>query len=76
MHPPRALRLAQAMLLVLWLLGAAGAALAQTRVPELKPAPDLSLLSGRPLTRVEVVVQGTRWLGRRPSVRAAVGQLL
>ncbi len=76
MHPPRALRLAQAMLLVLWLLGAAGTALAQTRVPELKPAPDLSLLSGRPLTRVEVVVQGKRWLGRRPSVRAEVGQVL
>jgi outer membrane protein insertion porin family len=76
MHPPRALRLAQAMALVLWLLGAAGNALAQARVPELNPAPDLSQLSGRPLTRVEIVVQGSRWLGRPPTVRAEVGQLL
>jgi outer membrane protein insertion porin family len=76
MHPPRALRLAQAIALVLWLLATAGNALAQARVPELKPAPDLSLLSGRPLTHVEVVVQGSRWLGRRPAVRAEVGQLL
>jgi outer membrane protein assembly factor BamA len=64
------------MALVLWLLGTAGNALAQARVPELKPAPDLSLLSGRPLTRVEVVVQGSRWRGRRPAVPAEVGQLL
>lgn len=75
MHPPRALRVAQAMALVLWLLGAA-TALGQVRVPELRPAPDLSALSGRPLTRVEVQVRGSRWLGERPSVRAFAGQLL
>ena len=75
MHPPRALRVAQAMALVLWLLGAA-TALGQVRVPELRPAPDLSALSGRPLTRVEVAVQGKRWRGERPSVRAEAGQLL
>lgn len=76
MHPPRALRLAQAMALVLWLLGGAENALGQARVPELHPAPDLSVLSGRPLTRVEIVVRGSRWLGERPSVRAVAGQLL
>ncbi|MES1185795.1 MAG: POTRA domain-containing protein, partial [Myxococcales bacterium] len=76
MHPPRALRLAQAMALVLWLLGVAGTALGQARVPELHPAPDLSAFSGRSLTRVEVVVQGSRWRGMRPSVRAEAGQLL
>jgi outer membrane protein assembly factor BamA len=63
------------MALVLWLLGAA-TALGQVRVPELRPAPDLSALSGRPLTRVEVRVRGSRWLGERPSVRAFAGQLL
>jgi outer membrane protein insertion porin family len=76
MHPPRALRVAQAMALVLWLLGAAGAALAQARVPALQPAPNLSAYSGHPLTRVEVVVRGVRWRGTPPSVRAEVGQLL
>ncbi|HEX2876704.1 MAG TPA: POTRA domain-containing protein [Polyangiaceae bacterium] len=75
MHPPRALRVAQAMALALWLLGAA-TALGQVRVPELRPPPDLSALSGRPLTRVEVQVRGSRWLGERPSVRAVAGQLL
>lgn len=75
MHPPRALRVAQAMALVLWLLGAA-TALGQARVPELRPAPDLSALAGRPLKRVEVLVRGTRWRGERPSVRAEAGQLL
>ena len=76
MHPPRALRLAQAMALVLWLFGVAGSALAQERVPELHKAPDLSAVSGRPLTRVQVVVQGTRWRGTPPTVRAEVGQVL
>jgi outer membrane protein insertion porin family len=76
MHPPRALRVAQAMALVLWLLAVAGDALGQARVPQLHPAPDLSGFSGRSLTRVEVVVQGARWRGARPSVRAEAGQLL
>lgn len=76
MHPPRALRLAQAMALVLWLFGVASSALGQTRVPELHKAPDLSNFSGRPLKRVEVVVQGKRWRGTPPSVRAEVGQVL
>jgi outer membrane protein insertion porin family len=76
MQAPRALRLAQAMLLVFSLLSAAAVAFGQARVPELHPAPDLTALANRPLTRVEVVVTGTRWLGQPPSVRAEVGQVL
>jgi outer membrane protein insertion porin family len=76
MHPLRALRQVLAMALVLSLLAVAGAALGQARIPELHPAPDLSPWSGRPLTRVEVVVKGARWRGVRPSVRAEAGQLL
>jgi outer membrane protein assembly factor BamA len=64
------------MALVLWLVCWASSALGQARVPELHPAPDLSGLSGRPLSRVEVVVQGTRWRGVPPSVGAVAGQVL
>src|SRR5258705_9152033 len=76
MHVPRALRQALGLALVLWRLGMAQLALGQAKVPKLHPAPDLSKVIGRPLTRVEVVVSGSRWLGVRPSVRAEVGQIL
>ena len=72
----RALRLALAAALVLSLLCAATVAFGQARIPKLHPAPDLSALANRPLTHVDVVVTGTRWLGARPSVRAEVGQVL
>jgi outer membrane protein assembly factor BamA len=75
MQPSRELRLLRA-LAISWCLLWATAAFAQTRVPELRPAPDLSALSGRVLTRVEVVVDGTRWRGAQPQVRAVPGQVL
>ncbi len=71
---PGRLVLAVVLALLCWLESAA--AFAQLRVPKLEPAPDLSGLAGRPLTRVEVVVAGSRWQGQRPSVRAEPGQLL
>lgn len=75
MQPSRELRLLRALALLLCLLGATPAG-AQTRAPELRPAPDLSALSGRVLTRVEVVVEGSRWRGAPPTVRAVAGQVL
>ena len=76
MHAGRALRLLQAVALALALLGQGPCALAQAKVPELHPAPELSALAGRPLTRVEVVLAGSRWLDERSAVRAEVGQVL
>ena len=76
MQALRALRLCQAVALALALLALAPLALGQARIPELHPAPDLSALAGRPLTRVEVALVGSRWLGDRPAVRAEVGQVL
>jgi outer membrane protein assembly factor BamA len=58
------------------LFGHVPAALGQARAPELHPAPDLSVLGGRPLTRVDVVVSGSRWRGTSPKVRAEAGQVL
>jgi outer membrane protein insertion porin family len=75
MQVPREPRLVQALALVLLLLWST-LAWGQARPPELRPAPDLSAWSGRLLTRVDVVVTGTRWRGRRPTVRAEVGQVL
>lgn len=46
------------------------------QVPKLEPAPDISALAGRPLTRIEVRLVGSRWLGERPSVSAEAGQVL
>jgi outer membrane protein insertion porin family len=76
MHVPRPRRLALALAVVFAWLCVVVTAFGQARVPELKPAPDLSALTGHPLTRVEVVVTGSRWLGKRPNVRAEVGQVL
>jgi outer membrane protein insertion porin family len=76
MQALRALRLYQAVALALALLALAGDALGQAKIPQLHPAPDLSQLTGHPLTRVEVVVTGSRWLGERPTARAEVGQVL
>ncbi|RYZ08134.1 MAG: outer membrane protein assembly factor [Myxococcales bacterium] len=75
MQPSRELRLLRALALLLCLLWAT-AAFAQTRVPELRPAPDSSALAGRVLTHVEVAVEGTRWRGAPPIVRAVAGQVL
>jgi len=83
MHALRALRLVRAWALALGALGVALAAGAEpaevpahARVPELRPAAELSGLEGRPLVRVEVRVTGARWTGATPSVRAQSGQLL
>lgn len=75
MQPSRELRLLRALALLLCVLWTAVAG-AQARVPQLHPAPDLSALAGKPLTRVDVVVSGARWRGARPSVRAVAGQVL
>jgi outer membrane protein insertion porin family len=75
MQPSRELRLLRALALLGSLLWATAVG-AQTRAPELRPAPDLSALAGRALTRVQVVVEGTRWRGAQPSVRAVAGQVL
>jgi outer membrane protein insertion porin family len=74
MHVPRAAP--QALALVLALLLVVSRVLGQTGVPVLRPAPDLSGLNGRLLTRVDVVVAGSRWAGTRPTARAEVGQVL
>jgi outer membrane protein insertion porin family len=76
MYAPRARRLLQALALALCALSLALGAFGQSRVPELRPAPDLSSLSGRVLQRVEVLAAGKRWAGRLPVVRAEVGQVL
>jgi outer membrane protein insertion porin family len=76
MHAPRARRLCQALALVLCVLLAASGAAAQARVPELRPPPDLTKVAGRVLSRVEVVVSGSRWAAVRPRVRAEPGQVL
>ncbi|MDF3070624.1 MAG: putative exported protein [Polyangiaceae bacterium] len=75
MQPSRELRLLRALALLLCLLWATVVG-AQTRVPELRPAPDLSALAGRVLTGVEVEVEGKRWRGTRPTARAVAGQVL
>src|ERR1041384_5610486 len=75
MQPSRELRLLRALALLLCLVWATVAS-AQTRVPELRPAPDTSALMGRVLTRVVVAVDGARWRGAPPSVRAVAGQVL
>ncbi len=75
MQPSRELRLLRALALLFGLLWATPA-FAQTRVPELRPAPDSTALSGRILTRVLVEVSGSRWRGAPPSVRAVAGQVL
>ena len=76
MQALRALRLCQAVALALALFGLASGALGQARIPELRPPPDLSGLAGRPLTRVDVEVTGSRWRGQSPAVPAEVGQVL
>lgn len=69
----RSLVLALALAISVWLVAAGAWA---QRALQVDPAPDISALVGRPLTRVEVVPTGSRWLGSRLSVRAEVGQLL
>src|SRR3954471_21644856 len=76
MQALRALRLYQATALALLVLALAQVALGQARIPELHPAPDLSALAGRLLTRVEVELTGSRWLSDRPAGRAEPGQVL
>lgn len=75
MHFPAVLRALLCLLVAAALCLGAADALAQ-QVPQVEPAPDISGLVGRPLTRVDVASVGSRWLGGRPSVRAEVGQLL
>lgn len=75
MQFPRALRKLLASALAWALLTYTVGLAAQARAPELRPAPDLSALEGRPLSRVEVVVAGERFRGTPPKVRAQPGQL-
>jgi len=76
MHVPREPRLLQALALILWLL-VASSAQGQARAPELHPPPDLSALLGRPLTSVDVLLNGARWRGTHaPTVHAEAGQVL
>lgn len=72
----RALRQLLAFALLWTLVSHASLLHAQASAPELHPAPDLSELVGRPLTRVDVVVSGSRWRGGSPTPRARAGQLL
>lgn len=46
------------------------------RVPELRPAPQLGELAGRPITRIDVVLTGERWGGPAPIRRVRVGETL
>ena len=79
MHGPRpssARQLWRCLVLVLAVLGFAASASAQDAVPELHAAADLSALYGRPITKIEVLLLGTRWREQQPSARAEVGQVL
>lgn len=61
-------RLLLALLVLIALVGTARRASAETGTPPVGVAPDLSALAGRPVTKIDVVVEGERWTSPRPSI--------